>query len=108
MLGASRDIAAAKYRLEEIKRTVSVEIIKALKDYELSAQNVTLYGELVREATSNFDQAFGEYKVGKGDIMALLQSERDLAKAKENLVSAISRANTNLASLERVAYIGRE
>jgi hypothetical protein len=40
--------------------------------------------------------------------MALLQSERDLAKAKENLVSAISRANTNLASLERVAYIGRE
>ena len=108
MLGASRDIAAAKYRLEEIRRTVSVEIIKALKDYELSAQNVTLYGELVREATSNFDQAFGEYKVGKGDIMALLQSERDLAKAKENLVSAISRANTNLASLERVAYIGRE
>lgn len=105
MLGASSDIASAKYRLEEIKRNVGVEIIKAFKDYELSIQNVTLYGELVREATSNFDQAFGEYKVGKGDILALLQSERDLAKAKENLVSAISRANTTLASLERVAYI---
>lgn len=108
MLGASSDIASAKYRLEEIKRNAGVEIIKAFKDYELSVQNVTLYGELVREATSNFDQAFGEYKVGKGDILALLQSERDLAKAKENLVSAISRANTTLASLERVAYINGE
>ncbi len=108
MLGASSDIASAKYRLEEIKRNAGVEIIKAFKDYELSVQNVTLYGELVREATSNFDQAFGEYKVGKGDILALLQSERDLAKAKENLVSAISRANTTLTSLERVAYIGGE
>jgi len=108
VLGASSDIASAKYRLDEIKRNVSVEIIKALKDYELSVQNVALYGELVREATSNFDQAFGEYKVGKGDILALLQSERDLAKAKENLVSAISKANTNLASLERVAYMNGE
>jgi outer membrane protein TolC len=108
ILGASSDIASAKYRLEEIKRNAGVEIIKAFKDYELSVQNVTLYGELVREATSNFDQAFGEYKVGKGDILALLQSERDLAKAKENLVSAISRANTTLTSLERVAYIGGE
>lgn len=108
MLGASSDIASAKYRLEEIKRTVGVEIIKAVKDYELSIQNVTLYTELVREATSNFDQAFGEYKVGKGDILTLLQSERDLAKAKENLVSAISRANTTLASLERVAYLSGE
>jgi len=108
MLGASSDIASAKYRLEEIKRNAGVEIIKAFKDYELSIQNVTLYGELVREATSNFDQAFGEYKLGKGDILALLLSERDLAKAKENLVSAISRANTTLASLERVAYINGE
>ncbi len=108
MLGASSDIASAKYRLEEIKRTVGVEIIKAFKDYELSIQNVTLYGELVREAESNFEQAFGEYRVGKGDILALLQSERDLAKAKENFVGAISRANTTLASLERVAYLSGE
>ncbi|OPY73113.1 MAG: outer membrane channel protein [Syntrophorhabdus sp. PtaU1.Bin002] len=106
--GASSDIAAAKHRLEEIKRNVRVEIIKAFKDYEKSVQNVTLYGELVREATSNFDQAFGEYRVGKGDILALLQSERDLAKAKENLIGTISAANTSFANLERVAYINGE
>jgi outer membrane protein TolC len=108
MQAASSDIASAQYRLEEIKRNVGVEIIRAFKDYELSIQNVTLYGELVREATSNFDQAFGEYKAGKGEILELLLSERDLAKAKENLVNAISRANTTLASLERVAYVSGE
>lgn len=106
--GASSDIAAAKYRLEEIKRNIRVEIIRAFKDYQKSVQDVTLYKQLVREATSNFDQAFGEYRVGKGDILALLQSERDLAKAKENLIGAISAASTSLANLERVAYIGRE
>lgn len=106
--GASSDIASAKYRLEEIKRNVSVDVIVSLKDYETSLQNVTLYGELLREATSNFDQAFGEYKVGKGDILALLQSQKDLARAKENLVSALARANTNLARLERAASIAGE
>lgn len=106
--GASSDIAAAKYRLAEIKRNVGVEIINAFKDYERAVQNVTFYGELVREATSNFDQALGEYRVGKGDILALLQGERDLAKAKEDLIIAVSSANTSLARLERAAHIGVE
>jgi outer membrane protein TolC len=65
-----------------------------------------MFQELVREATSNFDQAFGEYRVGKGDILALLQSERDLATAKENFISSVYKANTSLANLERAAYIG--
>lgn len=106
--GASSDIAAAKYRLAEIKRNVGVEIINAFKDYERAVQNVTFYRELVREATSNFDQALGEYRVGKGDILALLQGERDLAKAKEDLIIAVSSANTSLARLERAAHIGVE
>ena len=108
MKGAASDIAAARYRLGEIKRNVGLDIVRAFKDYELSRQNVRLYRELVREATSNFDQAFGEYRVGKGDILALLQSERELAGARENYISAISRANTSLAFLERVAYIDGE
>lgn len=105
MKGAVSDISAARYRLGEIRRSVELEIVRALKDYELSRQNVQLYRELVREAASNFDQAYGEYRVGKGDILALLQSERELAGAKENYITAISRANTSLAYLERVAYL---
>jgi outer membrane protein len=108
MMGALSDVAAAKHRLEETKRNVKLDIIKAFKDYELSTEDVRMYEELVREATTNFEQAFGEYKVGKGDILTLLQSEKDLATAKENYISSIYKANTALAYLEKVAYIGKE
>ena len=108
MKGAESDIAAARYRLGEIKRNVGLDIMKALKDYELSKQTVSLYRGLVREATSNFEQAMGEYRVGKGDILSLLQSEKDLAQARENFITSVSKANTSLILLERVAYIDGE
>jgi len=105
MKAASSDIAAARYRLEEIKRIVRLEITKAYKDYELSIENVRLYNELLREADTNFEQALGEYRVGKGDILSLLQAERDLTKAKENLVISLYQANNALAYLQKVAYL---
>jgi outer membrane protein len=108
VMGALSDVNAAQQRLEEIKRNVKLDITNAFKDYELSMENVKMYRELIREATSNFNQAFGEYKVGKGDILTLLQSEKDLAKAKENLTSSIYKANTALSNLEKVAYINVE
>lgn len=105
MQGALSNVNAAKQRLEETKRTVSLDIIKAIKDYELTLANVSLYKELVREATTTFNQLLGEYRVGKGDILSLLQSEKDLASAKENEVAALYRANVALSYLEKVAYI---
>jgi outer membrane protein TolC len=105
MEGILKEVNAAKYRLEEIMRTARLEVIKGYKDYELSLENVRMYSELLREAKANFDQAFGEYKVGKGDILTLLQAERDLAKAKENLISALYQSNNALAFLEKVSYL---
>lgn len=105
MEGVLKEINAAKYRLEEIMRKARLEVIKGYKDYELSLENVRMYNELLREAKANFDQAFGEYKVGKGDILTLLQAERDLAKAKENLISALSQSNNALVLLEKVSYL---
>lgn len=102
--GASKDIQAAKYRLEEIRRNVKLDIIKAYKDYELSLESIRMYSELLRQATSNFDQALGEYKAGKGDILTLLQAEKDLAKAKENLTVSMYQSNNALAFLEKVSY----
>ena len=105
MQGALSNVNAAKQRLEETKRTVRLDIIKAMKDYELTLANIRLYKELVREATTTFDQLLGEYRVGKGDILSLLQGEKDLASAKENEVDALYRANVALSYLEKVAYI---
>ncbi len=106
MQGAMSDVNAARQRLDETKRTTSLDIARALKDYELSVQDVKMYGELVREATSNFNQLYGEYMEGKGDILSLLQSEKDLASAKENYVGSLYRANVSLSYLEKAAYIG--
>lgn len=103
--GARKDVNAARYRLEEIKRNVRLEIIKAYKDYELSLENIRMYAELLREADSNFNQALGEYKAGKGDILSLLIAERDWAKAKENHVAALYKSNNAFAYLEKVSYL---
>ncbi len=106
MQGAMSDVNAAKQRLEETKRVTSLDIAKALKDYELSVQDVRMYNELVREATSNFNQLYGEYMEGKGDILNLIQSEKDLASAKESYIGSLYRANVSLSYLEKAAYIG--
>ena len=102
---ATSDVQASNFRLSEIKRTVEFEVIKALKDYAQSREDVVSFEALLREATSNFNQAYGEYQYGKGDILTLFTAERDLARAKENLVIAIYFSNNTLASVERVAYL---
>lgn len=106
MQGAMSDVNAARQRLAETRRTTSLDIARAVKDYELSVADVKMYGELVREATSNFSQLYGEYMEGKGDILNLLQSEKDLASANENYVSSLAKAQVSLAYLEKAAYLG--
>lgn len=101
---AASELNSAKFRLEEIKRTVKLEVSKAYKDFEKNLENTRLYQELLKEAETNFEQAYGEYKVGKGDILTLLQSEKDLAKAKENLVISLYQLNNAMAYLEKVTY----
>lgn len=105
MEGAQKDVNAAKYKLEEIKRNVKLDIIKAYKDLTLSLENIRMYDELLREATMNFNQAVGEYKAGKGDILTLIQAEKDWAKAKENLVVSMYKSNNALAYLQKVSYL---
>jgi len=104
MEGAQKDVNAAKYKLEEIKRNVKLDIIKAYKDFDLSLENIRMYDELLREATTNFNQAIGEYKAGKGDVLTLIQAEKDWAKAKENLAVSLYKSNNALAYLRKVSY----
>lgn len=105
MQSAMSGVNAARQRLAETKRTTSLDIAKALKEYELSLDDISMYTELVREATSNFNQLYGEYLEGKGDILNLLQSEKDLAAANENYVGSLARARVSLSALQKAAYI---
>jgi outer membrane protein len=105
MQSAMSGVNAARQRLAETKRTASLDIARALKDYELSVEDVSMYTQLVREATSNFNQLYGEYLEGKGDILNLLQSEKDLAAANESYVGSLARSRMSLSYLQRAAYI---
>ena len=101
----SADIESAKNRLYELERSAKQEVTQALIDFNLSIEKVKMYRALLTQAEANFSQALEEYRVGKGDILTLLQSERNLAKAKEGLVDSIYNAHISLAYLQKVASL---
>lgn len=103
--GVKSEISAAKAKLEEMKRETESQIKTAFIEYGMSLRNVELYEKLVEEAKVNFEQLLGEYQVGKGDILSLLNSEKDLASAKERYLRSLMEANISLFYLEKVAYL---
>jgi outer membrane protein len=80
-----------------------LKISKAYEDLITELKRLEVAKEQLRFAEQNYEQAFGEYKVGKGDILSLIQSESLLADAKEKLT--ISKLNiwTAIINLERVS-----
>jgi len=71
----------------EAKRNIKLEVNNAYKDIERSYANYRTALSLVNEGkVVNYDQAFNEYKVGKGDIIALLQAEVNLARSRITLI----------------------
>jgi outer membrane protein TolC len=58
-----------------------------------------------KQAQQNYDQAFGEYKVGKGDILSLVFAETLLSQAREQMVSSALNLYLSKALLERTAGI---
>jgi len=73
----------------------------AYKDIERSYANYQTALNLVKEGQVNYDQAFNEYKVGKGDIIALLQAEINLARSRITLIQQKMNYNIAVSSLER-------
>ena len=63
--------------------------------------------EQLKQALQNYDQAFGEYKVGKGDILSVVFAETLLAQAREQDVVAKLNLYLAKALLERVSGIDR-
>lgn len=99
------DISAQKKRIEEIIRNVKVEVKKALADFDTATEQINASEVLLKSAKQNFDQAYEEYRIGKGDILSLIQSEMDFAKAKENNISAILNQNLSKNLIERIVGI---
>lgn len=93
--------------LNDLKRRIVLDVRKTFEEF-LTAQNKLVVARAqLQQAEHNYAQAFGEYRVGKADILSLIQAERFLADAREQLV--LSRLNLMLskALLERTAGIPR-
>jgi len=94
-------IHVSREKLNETVRQLLLDLRKAHEDYLTTSQNVAVALEQLKQAEYNYARAFGEYKVGKADILSLVQAESLLAGAREQRTT--SRLNLILAKalLER-------
>jgi len=100
---AGIEVGGSEENIKEIKRQLLLECRKAWEDLATALKNRTVAGEQLRQANQNYEQAFGEYKIGVGDILSLVQAESLLAGAREQFVTA--RLNVALARtlLEKIS-----
>ena len=94
---------ASRENLNDIKRQLILGVQRACEDYLTSVESLTLAMEQLVESQFNYDQALGEYKAGKGDILSLVQAESLLSDARNQasdsrLSFAISRAELEQAA----------
>lgn len=93
--------------LNEAKRQLLLELYKTYEDFVTSYDKLRVSEEQLIQAEHNYSQAFGEYKVGKADILSLVQAESLLAEAREQLVSSKLSIVLSKALLEKTAGIDR-
>jgi len=104
---ASIDTLTASKNLKETERSLRLELRKSYEDFITASRNVKVAEEQLRQAQQNYDQAFGEYKVGKGDILSVVFAETLLSQAREQDVQAKLSLYLAKALLERVSGIER-
>ena len=92
-------------RLSEVKRIVSLEVNYAYKDMELAYANYQVALDLVEAGQVNYEQAFGEYRVGKGDILTLIQADMNLSESKIGLIQQKINYNVSISSLEKAVFM---
>ena len=102
---ASIDILTSGENFKETKRKLQLELRKSYEDFVTASRNVKVAIEQDKQAQQNYDQAFGEYKVGKGDILSLVFAETLLSQASEQMVSSALNLYLSKALLERTAGI---
>jgi len=100
-----RELMANYKRLDELKREIGLEVYKAYKDLEMAFSSLKIAKELVREAQINYNQAYGEYKVGKGDIIALIDAELALSQSREELIKQVLNYNLAISGLEHAVSV---
>ncbi len=104
---AGFDLQVTRENLDETVRQILLELRKAYEDYLTASRNVRVAEEQLRQAEHNYAQTFGEYRIGKTDIIALVAAEIALSNAREQ--HTVSKLNLILARtlIERATGVER-
>jgi outer membrane protein TolC len=102
---AGFDLKVTRDNLDETIRKLLLELRVAYEDFITASRNVLVAEEQLKQAEHNYAQIFGEYRIGKSDIIALVAGEIALANAREQHTT--SRLNVILARtlLERATGV---
>jgi outer membrane protein TolC len=103
--GIEKDVALQ--RLNDLKRQFLLDVNKAYEDLFTASNNLKVAQQQLNQAEHNYSQAFGEYKVGKADILSLVQAESQLSTAREQLIASKLSLVLSKTQLERIAGIDR-
>ncbi|MBI5211842.1 MAG: TolC family protein [Nitrospirae bacterium] len=101
------DIEVSSEKLNDTKRKLLLDVHKTYEDFTTASNKLKVAEQQLKQAEHNYSQAFGEYKVGKADILSLVQAESLLSTAREQLIQ--SRLNLVLSKtlLEKTAGVER-
>ena len=92
----------AKESLEQNKNKIENEIWAAVQDYQTSLESFKISKSLLASAKENESVAFASYKVGKVNILTLLDAEASLASARIENSTTFYNFLTAKAKLQRV------
>ncbi len=91
--------------LAEKKRTLLLDVQRVYEDFVTAADKIGVAREQLKQAEHNYAQALGEYKIGKADILSLVQAESLLADARAQMINAKLDLLAAKSQLERVAGV---
>ncbi len=92
-------------KLNDMKRRVLLDVHKTYEDFITASNKLKVAQQQLKQAEHNYSQAFGEYKVGKADILSLVQAESLLSNAREQLISSKLNLILSKSLLEKVSGI---
>jgi outer membrane protein len=91
--------------LNDLKRQFLLDLNKTYEDFLTAKDKLGVARQQLKQAEQNYSQAFGEYKVGKADILSLVQAESFLADSRDQLIRSKLDVMLSKTLLERVVGI---
>ena len=96
-------VGAARARAEAIERQLQGELGGQLAALDAARRTAELLRtRLLPQSELNLESALSTYEVGKGEFAMVLEAERQIRKARQELIKAEAEAQTSLAEIERI------